>query len=77
MPILFLSGFISWILTCKSEEMAVLALHAVFGIFIYFSSVKGSSQPQARVFLTFNGKKEDKHSNVMIEHFLLCLQFSN
>lgn len=59
---LCLSGFVSWILSCKSEEMAFLALHVLIGIFIYFSSVKGSSQPQARVFLTFNGKKEDKHS---------------
>lgn len=57
-----LSGFISWILSCKSEEMAFLAVNVLIGIFIYFSSVKGSSQPQARVFLTFNGKKEDKHS---------------
>jgi len=42
--------------------MAFLALHVLIGIFIYVGSVKGSSQPQARVFLTFNGKKEDKHS---------------
>uniref|UniRef100_A0A8C2SXF9 Semaphorin-3C n=2 Tax=Coturnix japonica TaxID=93934 RepID=A0A8C2SXF9_COTJA len=60
--ILFLSGFFSWILSCKSEEMALLALHAVIGIFIYFSSVKGSSQPQARVFLTFNELQETKTS---------------
>lgn len=59
--------------------MASLALHALIGIFIYFNSVKGSSQPQARVFLTFNGKKEDKHSeaNVMIEHFLFPFKFNN
>uniref|UniRef100_A0A8C9G2T5 Semaphorin 3C n=1 Tax=Pavo cristatus TaxID=9049 RepID=A0A8C9G2T5_PAVCR len=42
--------------------MAFLALHVVIGIFIYFSSVKGSSQPQARVFLTFNELQETKTS---------------
>uniref|UniRef100_A0A8C0BYU4 Semaphorin-3C n=1 Tax=Buteo japonicus TaxID=224669 RepID=A0A8C0BYU4_9AVES len=42
--------------------MAFLALHVLIGIFIYFSSVKGSSQPQARVFLTFNELQETKTS---------------
>ncbi|XP_027742099.1 semaphorin-3C isoform X1 [Empidonax traillii] len=42
--------------------MAFLAVHVLIGIFIYFSSVKGSSQPQARVFLTFNELQETKTS---------------
>uniref|UniRef100_A0A8C3B905 Semaphorin-3C n=1 Tax=Cairina moschata TaxID=8855 RepID=A0A8C3B905_CAIMO len=42
--------------------MAFLALHLVIGIFIYFNSVKGSSQPQARVFLSFNELQETKTS---------------
>ncbi|NXI07844.1 SEM3C protein, partial [Irena cyanogastra] len=42
--------------------MAFLAMNALIGIFIYFSSVKGSSQPQARVFLTFNELQETKTS---------------
>ncbi|NXO67596.1 SEM3C protein, partial [Phainopepla nitens] len=42
--------------------MAFLAVNVLIGIFIYFSSVKGSSQPQARVFLTFNELQETKTS---------------
>ncbi|NWQ70495.1 SEM3C protein, partial [Neopipo cinnamomea] len=42
--------------------MAFLAVHVLIGIFTYFSSVKGSSQPQARVFLTFNELQETKTS---------------
>ncbi|NWU33910.1 SEM3C protein, partial [Hylia prasina] len=42
--------------------MAFLAMNMLIGIFIYFSSVKGSSQPQARVFLSFNELQETKTS---------------
>ncbi|NXO24273.1 SEM3C protein, partial [Cisticola juncidis] len=42
--------------------MAFLAVNVLIGIFIYFSSVKGSSQPQARVFLSFNELQETKTS---------------
>ncbi|NXN86909.1 SEM3C protein, partial [Bombycilla garrulus] len=42
--------------------MGFLAVNVLMGIFIYFSSVKGSSQPQARVFLTFNELQETKTS---------------
>ncbi|NXP36857.1 SEM3C protein, partial [Leiothrix lutea] len=42
--------------------MAFLAVNLLIGIFIYFSSVKGSSQPQARVFLSFNELQETKTS---------------
>ncbi|NWR52086.1 SEM3C protein, partial [Regulus satrapa] len=42
--------------------MAFLAVNLLIGIFIYFSSVKGSSQPQARVFLTFNELQGTKTS---------------
>ncbi|NXR69290.1 SEM3C protein, partial [Rhadina sibilatrix] len=42
--------------------MAFLAVKVLIGIFIYFSSVKGSSQPQARVFLSFNELQETKTS---------------
>ncbi|KAM6136780.1 semaphorin-3C [Pterocles gutturalis] len=52
--------------------MAFLALHVLIGIFVYFSSVKGSSQPQARVFLTFNELQETKTSEYhRISHNLL------
>ncbi|NXB78311.1 SEM3C protein, partial [Donacobius atricapilla] len=40
--------------------MAFLAVNVLIGIFIYISSVKGSSQPQARVFLSFNELQETK-----------------
>ncbi|XP_074798656.1 semaphorin-3C isoform X2 [Natator depressus] len=42
--------------------MAFLAVHMLIGMFIYSSTVKGSSQPQARVFLTFNELQETKTS---------------
>ncbi|XP_066038886.1 semaphorin-3C isoform X1 [Chamaea fasciata] len=42
--------------------MAFLAVNLLIGIFIYFSNVKGSSQPQARVFLSFNELQETKTS---------------
>ncbi|NXI30939.1 SEM3C protein, partial [Sterrhoptilus dennistouni] len=42
--------------------MAFLAVNLLIGIFIYCSSVKGSSQPQARVFLSFNELQETKTS---------------
>ncbi|NXK58921.1 SEM3C protein, partial [Sylvietta virens] len=42
--------------------MSFLAVNVLIGIFIYFSSVKGSSQPQARVFLSFNELQETKTS---------------
>ncbi|NWT49631.1 SEM3C protein, partial [Erythrocercus mccallii] len=42
--------------------MAFLAVNMLIWIFIYFSSVKGSSQPQARVFLSFNELQETKTS---------------
>ncbi|NXM60553.1 SEM3C protein, partial [Illadopsis cleaveri] len=42
--------------------MAFLVVNLLIGIFIYFSSVKGSSQPQARVFLSFNELQETKTS---------------
>ncbi|NWZ38244.1 SEM3C protein, partial [Brachypodius atriceps] len=42
--------------------MAFLAVNLLIGIFIYISSVKGSSQPQARVFLSFNELQETKTS---------------
>ncbi|NWR10594.1 SEM3C protein, partial [Paradoxornis webbianus] len=42
--------------------MAFFAVNLLIGIFIYFSSVKGSSLPQARVFLSFNELQETKTS---------------
>uniref|UniRef100_A0A8C3RA30 Semaphorin-3C n=1 Tax=Cyanoderma ruficeps TaxID=181631 RepID=A0A8C3RA30_9PASS len=42
--------------------MAFLAVNLLIGMFIYFSSVKGSSQPQARVFLSFNELQGTKTS---------------
>uniref|UniRef100_A0A8D0GSK2 Semaphorin 3C n=1 Tax=Sphenodon punctatus TaxID=8508 RepID=A0A8D0GSK2_SPHPU len=40
--------------------MAFPAIQVLIGMFIYSSSVRGSSQPQARVFLTFNDLQETK-----------------
>jgi hypothetical protein len=34
------------------------------GVFICTICVKGSSQPQARVYLTFDGKRVDKKNSV-------------
>uniref|UniRef100_A0A8C8RN71 Semaphorin 3C n=1 Tax=Pelusios castaneus TaxID=367368 RepID=A0A8C8RN71_9SAUR len=42
--------------------MAFLAAHVLIGLFVYSSTVKGSSQLQARVFLTFNELREIKTS---------------
>ncbi|KAJ7329543.1 hypothetical protein JRQ81_015717, partial [Phrynocephalus forsythii] len=42
--------------------MAFLCLQVLIGLFICSWSVKGSSQPQARVFLTFNELQETKTS---------------
>lgn len=42
--------------------MAFQAIWVLVGVFVCSTCVKGSSQPQARVYLTFDGKKVDKHS---------------
>lgn len=46
----------------KSEEMAYQAVWVFIGVFVFSTCVKGLFQPQARVYLTFDGKKVDKHS---------------
>ncbi|ERE91301.1 semaphorin-3C [Cricetulus griseus] len=51
-----------WMLTCKSEEMAFRAICVLVGVFICSISVRGSSQPQARVYLTFDELRETKTS---------------
>jgi len=53
-------GIFPWILMSKSEEMALREICVLVGVFICSICVQGSSQPQARVYLTFNGKKSDK-----------------
>lgn len=40
------------------------------GVFVCSVCVKGSSQPQARVYLTFDGKQVDKFSGKML--FIIC-----
>ena len=45
--------------------MAFQAICMLAGVFVCSICVKGSSQPQARVYLTFNGKKVDKYSETM------------
>lgn len=57
-----LKVFSPWTLIFKSEEMAFRVIGMLIGVFICSASVKGSSQPQARVYLTFDGKKFDKTS---------------
>jgi hypothetical protein len=52
-------GIFPWILIPKSEEMAFRAICVLVGVFICSICVRGSSQPQARVYLTFDGKKFD------------------
>lgn len=41
--------------------MAFQAICMLVGVFVCSICVKGSSQPQARVYLTFDGKKVDKY----------------
>lgn len=51
--------------------MAFRAVFVLFGVFVCSICVKGSSQPQARVYLTFDGKKVDKYYGKMsFENFL-------
>lgn len=56
--------------------MAFQAVCVLVGVFLFSLCVKGSSQPQARVYLTFDGKKVDKYSgeNVIYFQFLLHIQ---
>ncbi|XP_027974832.1 semaphorin-3C isoform X2 [Eumetopias jubatus] len=49
-------------LTYKSEEMAFRAIFVLVGVFVCSICVKGSSQPQARVYLTFDELRETKTS---------------
>lgn len=51
--------------------MAFQAICMLAGVFVCSICVKGSSQPQARVYLTFNGKKVDKYSETMWFTFFL------
>lgn len=49
--------------------MAFQAVCLLVGVFVCSTYVKGSSQPQARVYLTFDGKKVDKQSEKNFEVF--------
>ena len=66
---LYCKGIFPWILTCRSEEMAFQAVCVLVGVFVCSTYVKGSPQPQARVYLTFDGKKVDKQSEKNVEVF--------
>lgn len=50
--------------------MAFQAICMLVGVFVCSVCVKGSSQPQARVYLTFDGKQVDKFSGKML--FIVC-----
>lgn len=50
--------------------MAFQAICMLVGVFVCSVCVKGSSQPQARVYLTFDGKQVDKFSGEML--FIIC-----
>lgn len=49
--------------------MAFQAVCILVGVFVCSTYVKGSPQPQARVYLTFDGKKVDKQSEKNVEVF--------
>ena len=49
--------------------MAFQAVCVLVGVFVCSTYVKGSPQPQARVYLTFDGKKVDKQSEKNVEVF--------
>lgn len=64
------SVFFPWILMSKSEEMALREICVLVGVFICSICVQGSSQPQARVYLTFDELRETRTS----EYFSLSHQ---
>lgn len=54
--------------------MAFQAICILVGVFVCSTYVKGSPQPQARVYLTFDGKKVDKQSEKNVEVFFFLIQ---
>lgn len=51
--------------------MAFQAVCILVGVFVCSTYVKGSSQPQARVYLTFDGKKVDNLRKMLKSFFFL------
>lgn len=68
-------GIFPWILISKSEEMAFRVIFVLVGLFICSICVQGSSQPQARVYLTFDGKKFDKTYEKSFGDFIFSFLF--
>lgn len=57
--------------------MAFQAICVLVGVFVFSICVKGSSQPQARVYLTFDGKKVDKYSGKNVIYLFFNFLWKN